>query len=973
MGIESIIMARRLLLASIALFLLMASKAQNRTVGGTVTDQQLKVPLQKATVQLKSVTDSTTNFLSATDSSGKFQFTGLGRDSFSLSVTYIGYAPVTLMIQVDTTDLNLVIRVVPNSNADLSTVIIQTTISPVTQKQDTIQFNASQYKVNPDANAEDLVKKMPGITIQNGQVTANGENVQKVTVDGRELFGDDATAALRNLPAEIIDKIQVFDRLSDQAQFTGFDDGNTQKSINIITKVNMRNGQFGRVLASYGTDNRYNAGGNTTILKGERKISLVGNFNNINQQNFATQDLLGVSNNGGQRGPGGGGFRGGGGVQRNNSGGNAPRGGRSSGGFGANSNFLVGTQSGINTTNAFGINYADSWGKKVQITGSYFFNNQKNLTQQIANMQYYDKSANNNIDTTKSNSNNYSHRINMRFDYKIDSSNEILFIPSLSFQSNTNNRNDFLTYYSGSQTPINSIASFTNAKTSGNNLNNTFLYRHAFRKKGRTISFNLNTSYNQRSGQNYLAQTFYTFSTAFDSTISQYVPQTNSGYQIAGNIAYTEPIGKKAQLQLNYNPSYSNSKADQQTFFIGADNKYSRFDDSLSSKFNSVYKTQSGGVSYRYGTRDNQISFGASYQHSDLSSNEVFPYVSILRKTFNNILPNARLRLKLSSRSNFRVFYRASAIQPSVTQLQDVVDKVSNAPYVILGNPNLAQQTTNLLSTRYTFTNPGKGTLFVANIFLQNAKNYITNATYIPRFADSIITHGDTLFRGQQLTQPINLNGFLSLRSFLTFAIPIKPIKSQLNFNGGATYSKLPGMNNGVENITRSVTYTSGIVIASNISQYVDFTLSYSANFNVVKSNVLSASNTNYFSHTANAQINLLSKTGWFYQTDVTNQFTSGLSQGFNQNYFLWNMSAGKKFLKNQKGELKISVYDVLKQNRSIMRNVLPGIGIQDVQNIVLRRFAMLTFTYNLRTFGKAPARTFNRDGNNFDHGGTRF
>ena len=561
----------------------------------------------------------------------------------------------------------------------------------------------------------------------------------------------------------------------------------------------------------------------------------------------------------------------------------------------------------------------------------------------------------------------------MRFDYKIDSSNEILIIPSLNFQSNTNNRNDFLTYYSGNQTPVNSITSRTNAKTSGNNLNNTFLYRHAFRKRGRTISFNVNTSYNQRNGQNYLDQVFRTFSTLSDSSINQYIPQTNSGYQIAGNIAYTEPIGKKAQLQLNYNPSYSNSKADQETFFIGADNKYSRFDDSLSSKFNSVYKTQNGGISYRYGTRDNQISFGASYQHSVLSSNEVFPYENTLLKSFNNILPNAMLRLKLSSRSNLRIFYRASANQPSVTQLQDVVDKVSNAPYVILGNPDLAQQTTNLLSTRYTFTNPGKGTLLVANIFLQNARNYITNATFIPKTGDSIITHGDTLFRGQQLTQPINLNGYLSLRSFLTFAIPVKIIKSQLNFNGGATYSKLPGITNKIENMTKSVTYTSGIVIASNVSQYVDFTLSYSANFNVVKNTVLSASNTNYFSHTASVQLNLLSKSGWFYQTDFTNQLTSGLSKSFNQNYFLWNMSAGKKFLKNQKGEVKFSVYDVLKQNRSIVRNVLPGIGIQDVQNTVLRQFALLTFTYNLRTFGKATAKSFNRDGNNFGHEGMRF
>jgi hypothetical protein len=314
------------------------------------------------------------------------------------------------------------------------------------------------------------------------------------------------------------------------------------------------------------------------------------------------------------------------------------------------------------------------------------------------------------------------------------------------------------------------------------------------------------------------------------------------------------------------------------------------------------------------------------------------------------------------------MFYRASANQPSVTQLQDIVDKVSNAPYVVLGNPNLAQQTNNLVSTRYTFTNPGKGVLFVANIFLQNAKNYITNATYIPVLGDSIIAHGDTLLRGQQLTQPINMDGYVSLRSFLTFAIPVKPIKSQLNFNGGITYSKLPGITNNIENMAKSIVYTSGIVIASNISQYVDFTISYSANFNQVKNSspLLTGSNTHYFSHTASTQLNLLSKKGWFYQTDLTNQLTSGYANGFNQNYFLWNMGAGKKFLKNQKGELKISVFDVLGQNRSITRNVTETY-IQDVQNTVLRRYAMLTFTYNLRTFGQGTSKP-----NNFNRGFNR-
>lgn len=217
---------------------------------------------------------------------------------------------------------------------------------------------------------------------------------------------------MRNLPAEVIDKIQVFDRLSDQAQFTGFDDGNTQKSINIITKANMRNGQYGRVFAGYGTDSRYQAGGNATILKNNRRISLVGNFNNINQQNFSQQDLLGVTSN--TRGFGGGGGRGGARGGGGNRGGNRGGGGYQGGGnfgFGSNANFLVGQQNGINKTNALGLNYSDQWGKKLSVSRSYFFNNSNNYTNEIANTRYFSGATTNSIDTTLSNSTNNNHRI----------------------------------------------------------------------------------------------------------------------------------------------------------------------------------------------------------------------------------------------------------------------------------------------------------------------------------------------------------------------------------------------------------------------------------------------------------------------------------------------------------------------------------------------------------------------------------
>lgn len=965
-------MARRLLFVCTALFVVSMAMAQNRTISGTVTDQQTKTPLSRATVRLNSLSDSTLKLNTLTDSTGRFSFTGLSRDSFLLSISYVGYNPVSRIVAVDTSDISLSIASVTSSNADLATVIIQTTISPVSQKADTIQFNASQYKVNPDASAEDLVKKMPGITVQNGQVTANGENVQKVTLDGRDFFGDDATAALRNLPAEVIDKIQVFDRLSDQAQFTGFDDGNTTKSINIITKANMRNGQFGRVFAGYGTDGRYQAGGNATILKDNRRISLVGNFNNINQQNFSQQDLLGVTSNARGGGGGGprGGARGGGGSRGGNRGGGGYQGGGNFGGFGSNANFLVGQQNGINKTNALGLNYSDQWGKKLTMSGSYFFNNSNNYTNEIANTQYFSGSTIKSIDTTLSNSTNNNHRINMRLDYKIDSSNELLIIPSLSFQTNHSNsyvgREAFLDGSNGYDRTVNQNS--TTGDRSGNNLNNTILYRHAFAKRGRTISINLNTSYNKNDGTSYINtfQQLFTGINSSDSSSATFSNQKSHGYQISTNLAYTEPLGTNSQLQINYNPSFSRSNSDQQMFELDPlENKYSIFLDSLSNKFDNRTQAQNAGISYRHGNRDRMIAFGASYQHTNLTSDQTFPKTFSIDKNFDNVLPNAMIRYKISPRSSLRLFYRANVNTPSVNQLQNVLN-INNAPYYSIGNPNLNPQYMQILSTRYTFTNTGKGLLLVGNIFWQTAKNYITNAVFLPT-RDSVV-EARTLHAGDQLTKPINLNGYQSLRSFLTFAIPVKFIKSQFNLNGGITYSRLPGMIDKVQNITRNSTYTLGAVIASNISEYVDFTVSYSANFNNVKNAIETNLNDKYFQHVASIELNLLSKKGWFFQNDLNNQYYNGLAQGFNQSYFLWNISAGKKILKNQKGELKLTVFDLLKQNRSIERNV-QVYGIEDVRNEVLQQYFMLTFTYNLRNFGTAAARASNRSGN-FGGGG---
>jgi uncharacterized membrane protein YgcG len=943
----------------LVLVLLLAGVAKGQSVKGKLLDLVDNRPLAGATLELRSVKDTTIRFGAISDSTGQFRFGSIIQDSFQLRVSYIGYENFRQFVAVSDSILNVDLGVlfIPKSTKELGEVTVTSRTPPAQQKGDTTQYNASQFKVNPDATVEDLVKKMPGITVEkDGTVTAQGEQVRKVTIDGRDFFGDDASAALRNLPSEVVDKIQVFDRLSDQAQLTGVDDGNSQRAINIVTKSSIKNGQFGRVYAGYGTDDRYSAGGNMSFFKENRRVSVVGNFNNINQQNFASQDLLGVTSSGNNRG-GGGGPRGGG-NPRGGGGGGGPRGG--GGGFGGSENFSVGQQPGISKTNAFGINFSDKWGKKMDVQGSYFFNNTSNNNESILRSEttFPDKTQSI-YQLSNSLSRNNNHRVSLRLEYRIDSSSMLIINPSLNFQDNESIAHSFATTLNNADT-ANTSNSFTNSMRDGYNIRNNILYRKGFAKRGRSISINLNTVFNKNDGESYVTSHYRFFDpmqNVTDSIQDQRGINPTSGYTVSTNLVYTEPIGQKGQLQFNYNPSYSKNKADQQTFVAdAAGNKYTRLDTTLSNRFDNTTTTQNGGITYRFTpNRDDQFSVGVNIQHSQLESDRIFPTATEVNQTFTNLLPNLQWRKKISARSNIRLFYRANTNFPSVTQLQDVVNP-SNPLRVTSGNPDLKQSFTHFVSGRYTFTNTQKGQSFFANLFVQLTQDYISNATYSP-VVDSLV-EGVTIKAGTQFVKPVNLDGYRSFRSFFTYSMPVKFIKSNINVSTGINYSRLPGLANSLETITDNYIYNAGVVIASNINENVDFNISYNANFNNAKSSAQEFTS-KFVNQSAGLQLNLLSKSGWFLQNDISHQRYTG--DGINENYTLWNAAIGKKILKNRVGELKVSVFDLLKQNQSIYRTVTENY-IEDGQSKVLQQYFMLTFTYSLKNFGRQAKQTNNQE-----------
>lgn len=944
----------RLYICALLLLATLSAHCQGYTVDGVITDSYDNSTLMSAIVKLIPRTDSTQWVGAETDTAGKFVFTNVSNGSYRIQVSYIGYQLTEVKLKVASADKHLGKVAMPRTGNTLKDVPIVARQDRVTQKADTTEYNANAYKVNPDANAEDLVTKMPGITSDNGTVKAHGETVQKVYVDGKEFFGDDATLALKNLPAEIIDKVQVFDKWSDQAQFTGFDDGNSQKAINITTKRGRNNGVFGKIYAGYGylDDSRYNAGAIINWFDGDRRLSVLGMSNNINVQNFSTQDLLGVVGSSSQRG---GGFSGGGGGRRGGGGG----GGMPGGGGGASqavNNFLVGSQGGISTTHSAGLNYSDVLGKKkkVKITGSYFFNLTDNQSNTDLTRQYFNAGDSSTYYTESNNtkSRNINHRVNLRIEYAMDSMNKLIFTPKLNLQQN-NQTNNILGQTTLAQTEfLGQSNSSYYAHNFGYTLSGDILYQHKFKKPRRTLSIDVNGSFNDKKGNTSLTSENLFASTSDSTLTDQQATVLNNSYTVSGNITYTEPAGKTGMVMLNYSPSNTWNHSNKETHnYDTLTNSYNLLDTVLTNKFDNIYMTHKAGAGYRFATKQMNFMVGVNGQYAYLSGSEVFPVSFTTKRTFINVLPGAMFTYKFSTTSNLRIFYRTSTNPPSVTQLQNVIDN-SNPLLLSTGNPDLKQAYTHSLVVRYGLTNQKKAQSFFAFLGATYTQQYIGNSTVIAE-RDTMLQNDVILHAGSQLSQPVNLNGSLNANAFLTYGFPIDKIKCNMNFNAGATYARTPSLINGITNTANTYNVSGGAVLSSNISEDVDFTISYSGNYNIVKNSLQTSSNNNYYSHTVNAKFNYQFWKGFVFNTALQNKLYAGVAQGFNQDIFLWSASLGYKFLKDKSLEAKVGVNDILNQNTGVTRTVNETY-VEDSRTQVLKRYLLVTVTYTLRYFKKA-------------------
>jgi hypothetical protein len=923
---------------------------------GKIIDAADNTPLMGATVVLSPLENPQAGqtWAAVTDPNGDFKISALPSQAYKVEVKFVGYEDKILTVHILDQNLDLGTIALKANSEVLQDVVVEGQQLIAVQKGDTTELNAAAFQTQKNANADDLIQKMPSITIENGTVKAQGEEVKQVWVDGKPFFGDDPSAVLKNLPAEVIQKIQIIDRQSDQAQFTGFQDGETQKIINIVTKPEMRTGNFGRFYAGYGDQDRYQAGGNMNFFTQKRRLSIVGLANNINQQNFAAEDLAGamsVAQQNGGRGRRRGGDRGG--WNRNET-----------------ESFLVGQQNGIATSQALGINYSDEWGKKIKISGSYFFNRAEIENLQRTDRNFFLSESQNQVYNENKNNQtlNQNHRFNVRLEYKIDEKNELILTPRLSLQSNTQNSLLNAQTTLGAASNLEALSELLNRSLNDNNTQisayhfaNEALWRHKLKKEGRTLSLNLGVRLQNNQTETFLEalNEYYQSGEIFllDS-IRQLADNQTDSRNFNSNLTYTEPLGEKAQLSFGYRNNLTFSQAERETNAFNADiEKFNLLDSALSNRFESQYQSHQPHIGYRFISEKIIISTSLTYQYAQLDNKQTFPFQNQIQRRFQNLLPFAFVRFNLSEDRALRLIYRTSTQEPNVSQLQNVLDN-SNPILLRVGNEGLAQAYTHRFIARYSSNNTDKVSSLFFFFYADYTQNYIGNASYIAQ-TDTLIalpSGAIPLAAGSQLDQPTNLDGAFNLRTVLTYGLPIKKLRSNLNFNMGLDFRNTPSLINGARNTAATYAFNQGLILSSNISQNLDFTLGYNGNYSIVKNSLQPELDNNFYYQTLSAKWTWIvgkgTLKGFLFEGNTQHALFRGLGEAFNQSFFLVNLGIGKRFLKDERAELKATVFDLLGQNNNISRNVTETY-VEDLRSLVLRRYFMLTFSYNLRNFGE--------------------
>jgi hypothetical protein len=882
---------------------------QDYSIRGKLIDKESGEPVISASVQMINVKDTTNYEFATSGLDGDFYVKGLEQAFYRLKVTNVAYQDYTRLLRISgAVDIGK-ISLTPDIKM-LELVEVKGDVVPVEVKGDTVLYNAEAYRVNPDATAADLVSKMPGITVSDDGVSSNGESVEQVLLDGKRFFGQDPLLALNTIPAEVVNKVELFDQKSEAAQFTGFDDGNTTKTINVVTKEDKRNGQFGKLTAGIGSDDRNKVELNISQRSKDKDITLLAMTNNVNQRSFTSSDIMGVGGAGGGR-PG-----------------QPP--GSTSGQTQA---------SGIALTQSIGTNFSDEWGTKGRIEGSYFYDKSGTDTEDETEREtFLTEGSQLYTETSSNHSDNENHRVNMRMEYNLNDNNSILFMPRLTFQDNASIESTTgLAEQQGVSTQTDNLYNNTNK---GYSLNGDLMLRHKFEKTGRTLMWNVGTEHSDADKES-----------TFDDLIADSTLLYESSDKSAvwsSDWTFSEPVGYNSQIQFGYQISQQERDAYKDTYSVEGDTENRFLEEELSSSLTSEVYRHTPSISFL--TRGSQkfMHVTLAYQNTEMHNHQTIPQDIKTSRNYHALLPSIFSRYQLGGGTELHFMARTETSLPNASQLQTILDN-SNPLFYSIGNSNLDQSYGARVMSRLSHSNIEKNRSFNNFLMVRGTNSYITNATFISQ-EDSVLTDGIVLPAGTQLSQPVNLDGYWNISDNAVWSFLVSPLKTNVNLGVGTSYTRLPGIINNQESIANTYSMNSRIGFNSNISEKVDFNVNYNFKLNKVHNTIQSGQNGQYSLHTVTGKFNFIFWKGLVLRSDINYQYYDAIQDDFNTEYILWNMSLAKKFLKNDKAEIALTVFDLLNQNKGVSQTIAASY-IEETRSLVLNQYFMISATYNIRRF----------------------
>ncbi|MBZ4192559.1 outer membrane beta-barrel protein [Niabella beijingensis] len=892
------------------------------TVKGILIDTLSNRPVGAATVSVLDKKDSSLVSFSLSDDNGEFDFTNIRKGTYCLLVTHVAYQNTDLFFtisdEIKNADLGRI------SMTDLHAVLKEVTVkaeaAPVTMSGDTIQYHAGSFKTAPDASVEQLLKKLPGIQVdKDGTVKAQGEKVTRVLVDGKEFFGKDPSVATKNLAAAVVDNVQVYNKQSDQAQLTGFEDGDYERTINLKLKADKKKGVFGELSAGAGSQGRFAAKGNLNSFEGARQTSVLAAGNNVNENAFTFSNMFGS-------GPA-----------------SPPGGGKAAASDGApESSDETG---GINRILGTGINYNNVFGSKVDWQSSLFLNRYDPSAETYLERQNISSGGDNySTKTSKAFNNNTSGRFNINALYAIDSTQALRFRPDFNYQDSRSRSESNFDSRLGNGSRINDGSTINTTQSHGFAYTADLMYWKKFRKQGRTFSLLLQHSVSNTDGTGSLLThlNYYNASGLIQQqdTTDQQNENKNNNTSYNVKAVYSEPLGKQSLLEFSAGRSVNDNAFRYAVYdFNNITQRYDSLNGQQSGDFDNKYSYINGGLRFRRQERKYSYALGLSWQQALLAGTiGVATGDSVLHKGFYNFLPNARFQYNFTKNKRLVLSYTANTRQPTASQLQPVPD-LSDALNILYGNPDLKQELVHKASTNLFLVNPYTNRNFFLYFSAEMTQHKIAND-------DSL-----DLQTGQRSTKPVNINGGYHYFNRASYSFPLRLWGAQIGISNTLRYDIDKQFINGRLNTIRTQMVEPALRLDISPSDAISLMVAGRWSANATSYSIQPASGTGYFSQSYEAGIDWQLPFSFFLSGDFTYLLNNDLGDGFNKGILLWNASLSKFFLKNNRGALKLKAFDLLNRNTAISRSASQNY-IEDQRNTTLRQYFMLSVTYSLGKTG---------------------